>query len=726
MYLRDSFPEDFKWGVSTSAYQIEGGWDADGKGPSTWDTFTHVPGNIYNNDNGDIACDSYHQLDADLYMLRALGVSSYRFSLSWSRIFPTGNGTVNDKGVEIDGVNLKGYTAWSLMDTFEWNSGYSVRFGLHHVNFINPSRPRTPKRSAIYYASVIHNNGIPMEKEEEFLYGEFHKGFAWGVASSSYQIEGAWRTDGKGLSIWDQFSHSPDTIENNDNGDVACNSYNRLEQDVALLKELKVTHYRFSISWPRVLPDGTVKTVNEIGLNYYIRLVDALLAANITPQVTLYHWDLPQALQDIGGWENETIVERFKEYADLLFKRLGDKVKFWITHNEPYIIANLGYGYGVFAPGISRPGEAPYIVGHNLIKSHAEAWHLYNDTYRAKQGGLISITINSDWAEPINPYKQEDADAVERYMTFFAGWFADPIFKNGDYNEIMKTNIRERSLAQGLSKSRLPEFTESEKMRIKGTYDFFGLNHYTSVLVATAIYPNSEQSYDADRGVYVLSDRTWLGSGSVWLKVTPFGFRRLLNWIKEEYNNPPIYVTENGVSERGTNLKDVWREYYYKNYVNEALKAVHYDGVDLRGYTAWCLMDNFEWGAGYAERFGMFYTNYTDPSLPRTPKESTKYYRTLIKCNGFPDPSNGSHPCLEPEPEGTTMSTTSHIHLTSKFPEDNEDGVVYFLGLEISPSNAKIALYVEFALLIAAVLGIVVFVIIYVKKVKKLKKTNVF
>nr|XP_033803152.1 lactase-phlorizin hydrolase [Geotrypetes seraphini] len=1060
MYYYGTFPKNFQWGVSTSAYQIEGGWNADGKGPSTWDTFTHVPGNIDNNDTGDIACDSYNKVEADLYMLRALRVTSYRFSLSWPRIFPNGrNDTINAKGVDyynrlidglvannirpmvtlhhwdlpqalqdlggwendslteifnsyadfcfqtfgdrvkfwmtfnqphsiatagyglglfppnvkdpglapyriahrllkthakvyhtydqkyrnrqrgvislslntewvepktledhrdieaadrflqfslgwfahpifkngdypeamkvqlgfksdldgspssrlpsfteeekayirgtadvfcintyttkivkhkttklkpasfledrdlveevnqnfpvtaiagqraaawglrrllnwvkeeygnvsiyvtengvatdnqpdyedisrifyyktyidealkaynLDGVNLQGYTAWSVMDTFEWNSGYSYRFGLHHVDFGNPSRPRTPKFSAMYFADVIRNNGIPLQKEEEFLYGEFRKDFAWSVATAAYQIEGAWRADGKGLSIWDQFAHSVLRISNSENGDVACDSYNKIEEDVAMLKNLKMPYYRFSISWTRILPDGTLKSVNEVGLSYYIRLIDALLEAGVKPQVTIYHWDLPQALQDIGGWENETIVQRFKEYADLLFTRLGDKVKFWITLNEPYIIANLGYGYGTSAPGISsRPGQAPYNAGHNLLKAHAEAWHLYNDTYRAKQGGQISITINSDWAEPRNPYKQEDIDAARRYVQFYGGWFAHPVFKNGDYNEVMKTRIRERSLAQGLPKSRLPEFTESEKLRIKGTFDYFGFNHYTTILASKLNFPRGVQSFDADRGVASVTDRSWLGSGSIWLKVTPFGFRRILNWIKEEYNNPPIYVTENGISERGTELNDPWRTHYYRSYIDEALKAVKYDGVDVRGYTAWSLMDNFEWAPGYAERFGLYHTNYSDPSLARIPKESSKFYTTVIQCNGFPDPAAGPHPCLQLQPENSTILPTAHTSSTpaqtsstpaqtsstpaqtsstpaqtSSTPAHDSNGSVQFLGLQLSPSNAETALYVLFSLGICFVLAVGLFLWRYIKLSKKLRGCN--
>ncbi|XP_064182876.1 lactase/phlorizin hydrolase [Anguilla rostrata] len=1010
LYHYGTFPEGFHWGVSSSAYQVEGGWDADGKGMSVWDQFTHTPGSIPNNDNGDVACDSYRQTEEDLYMLRALGVTSYRFSLSWSRIFPNGqkvslnqngvdyynklidgllahnitpivtlyhwdlpqalmsingwenvstialfsefsefcfaifgdrvkfwvtfnepytiawsgyglgaippnvknpadapyrvahnllkahamayrtydekyrkaqggvvsislnanwvepkdvdiprevmaadramqfqlgwfahpifkngdypdamkwmvgnkselqglpesrlpvfteqekayirgtadvfcinayttkivrhitprltppsyeydrdvgeaeetdspgtaingqravawglrrllnwikeeysdpeiyiteNGvatnsktTVDDtdrifffksyidealKAHNLDGVRLRGYVASSLMDSFEWLHGYTVGFGLHHVDFQHPMRPRTPKYSAHYYHRIMKDNGFPLPEDEKPIYGFFRKDFFWSTATASYQVEGGWRADGKGLSIWDKFAHTPLKVGNDDNGDIACDSYNKVEEDVAMLKRLRATHYRFSISWPRVLPDGTPRTINEAGLKYYHRLVDALLAANIQPQMTLYHWDLPQALQDQGGWENDTIVQRFKDYADVIFSSLGDKVKFWITINEPYNVANIGHGYGTAAPGISfRPGTLPYIVGHNLLKAHAEAWHLYNEKYRPKQGGIISITINSDWAEPRNPYKQEDIDSARRVVQFYIGWFAHPVF-NGDYSDVMKNIIRERSLAAGLPKSRLPEFTPEEVQRIKGTYDYFGFNHYTTVLTFNVDYKNL-QHYDADRGAGTIADRTWLDSGSAWLKVTPPGFRKILNFIKNEYGNPPIYITENGISERGPiNLNDIHRIHYYENYINQALKAYLLDGVDIRGYTAWSLMDNLEWATGFAERFGLFHVNHSDPALPRVAKQSAARYATIITCNGFPDPALGSHECLTPEPEGTSSPSPSPPQPPPvKVPE------VRFLGLEVSPSDAEVALYILFFFSIAGTIA---------------------
>uniref|UniRef100_A0A3P9KVD6 Lactase n=1 Tax=Oryzias latipes TaxID=8090 RepID=A0A3P9KVD6_ORYLA len=453
--------------------------------------------------------------------------------------------------------------------------------------------------------------------------------FIWSCATAAYQIEGGWREDGKGLSIWDKFAHTALKIANYDNGDIACDSYHKIDEDVAILKQLKVTHYRFSISWSRILPDGTINHINDAGLKYYHRLVDALLAANIQPHITLYHWDLPQALQNVGGWENDTIVDRFKDYADLIFSRLGHKVKLWVTINEPYNVAMVG-SVTLFQGESFRPGTLPYIVGHNLIKAHAEAWHIYNDKYRAEQKGMVSITINSDWSEPRNPHKQEDIDASRRLLQVYRHDTFCPVLLEG-------LLYLPKCFSSFGKLCRLPEFTPEEIKRIKGTYDYFGFNHYTTVLA----FPQ-EGAMGVLQGAGTIVDRTWLDSGSGWLKVTPFGFRRILNFIKEEYGNPPIIITENGVSERGPkDLNDEHRSYFYEKYINQlgtflfqvlfVFPAYLLDGVDIRGFTAWSLMDNLEWATGFSEKFGLFYVNHSDPDLPRVAKASVSAYSTIIK-----------------------------------------------------------------------------------------------
>lgn len=477
----------------------------------------------------------------------------------------------------------------------------------------------------------------------DFHYGTFPSGFFWSVATSAYQIEGGWNEDGKGASIWDTFSHQPGTIDDGTTGDVACDSYHKYLDDVNALKSLGVKHYRFSLSWARILPTGADAVPNPKGIEYYNNLINALLAAGIEPAVTLYHWDLPQALEDRGGWLNESvIVPAFREYARHVFAAFGDRVKFWITLNEPYITANAGYGKGKKAPGIKGEGDLVYIAAHNLIKAHAEAYHVYNTQFRPVQKGYIGITLNIVWKEPLDPNNSLDVMAAERSMNFDLGWFANPIYVDGDYPDVMKKQVLYKSLQQGFPKSRLPEFTEEEKLRVKGTSDFFGLNTYTTRLIQHVQQPTEQPSFFRDQDVREQINPAWLTSGSAWLLVNPPGLRSLLNWIKSHYGNPAIYVTENGISDRNGTMEDWHRIYYYKHYVNNVLKAIDMDQVRVIGYTAWSLMDNFEWEKGISERFGLFHVDFSDPNKPRTPKASAKYYSQLVADNGFPAPGLAS------------------------------------------------------------------------------------
>ncbi|KAK6190480.1 hypothetical protein SNE40_002342 [Patella caerulea] len=541
-----------------------------------------------------------------------------------------------------DGCPVKGYFVWSLLDSFEWNSGYTVKMGLFRVDFSRPDLPRYPKTSAYFYQSICKEKGFTQsildfrafaKDRDEFVYGQFPAGFMWGLATAAYQVEGAWNEDGKGPSIWDDFAHQSGRIANGDTGDVACDSYHKYKEDVQMLKHVGVTFYRFSIAWSRVLPDGTLGSLNSKGIDYYNRLIDELLANNITPFVTLYHWDLPSALQKQGGWLNESIIDRYNDYAKLCFENFGDRVKLWLTFNEAYVISWLGHGIGIFAPGIKSPGTGVYQVAHNIIRSHVKAYHSYDTLFRSRFNGKVGITLDIEWKEPFT-MSSDDGYAAERALQFKLGWFANAIFGNGDYPSVMKQYVAAKSKSQHLLKSRLPEFTDDEKRMNAGSYDFLGINHYTTNLVSDVPNTDSTPSYERDQDIETREDPCWEKTPVDWLRVNPWGIRKLLNYIKSRYGNPTVYITESGRPDVD-GVDDQGRISYYKSYTNELMKAINIDGCNVKGYTGWSLMDNLEWSSGYSLRFGVYYVNFTDPARPRTPRKSVDFLRNLFSNNGF-------------------------------------------------------------------------------------------
>ncbi|CAK6432121.1 unnamed protein product [Pipistrellus nathusii] len=479
-------------------------------------------------------------------------------------------------------------------------------------------------------------------EEASFYYGTFPPGFSWGVGSSAFQTEGAWDQDGKGPSIWDAFTHSrKGKVPGEETADSACNGYYRVQEDVMLLRELHVNHYRFSLSWPRLLPTGVRgDRVNEKGIKFYNDLIDALLKSNITPVVTLHHWDLPQLLQvKYGGWQNASMTNYFSDYANLCFEAFGDRVKHWVTFSDPRTMAEKGYETGHHAPGLKLHGTGLYKAAHHIIKAHAQAWHSYNSTWRSRQQGLVGISLNCDWGEPMDPDNPKDIEAAERYLQFCLGWFANPIY-SGDYPQVMKEHIGRKSAEQGLDMSRLPMFSLQEKGYIKGTSDFLGLGHVTTRYITERNYPSRlGPSYQNDRDLMELVDPNWPDLGSQWLRSVPWGFRRLLNFAQTQYGDPPIYVMENGASQKlhSTPLCDKWRIKYLKGYINEMLKAIK-DGANIKGYTSWSLLDQFEWEKGYSNRYGFYYVEFNNRNKPRYPKASVQYYKKIVTANGFPNP----------------------------------------------------------------------------------------
>ncbi len=453
----------------------------------------------------------------------------------------------------------------------------------------------------------------------------FPPNFVWGTATSSTQIEGAGLLDGKGPSIWDAFCQIPGKVFENQNALVACDHYHRLEEDVQLLVDLGVSAYRFSFSWPRLLPNGRIDHINEQGIKFYNRLIDLLIENNIMPWATLYHWDLPLALQlEEDGWVGAKMPELFEDYAGFCFQHFADRIKNWITINEAWVVAILGYGQGVFAPGRISNSE-PYLAGHNLLLAHARAVALYRESYAPKYGGKIGITNNCDWREPATD-SPADIAAAQRSLEFFLAWFADPVYK-GDYPDSMRSALGER----------LPVFTPEEQALLKGSSDFFGLNHYTTMYASEAsdeiiqgpVYGNGGIS--EDQNVKLSLDPEWPLTDMQWA-IVPWGCRKLLKWISERYDYPDIYITENGCAFpdeiEDQEVHDPQRVAFFKAYLDECSEAIA-EGVKLRGYFIWSLLDNFEWASGYSKRFGIHYVDFE--SLQRRPKSSAQWYKSYIQ-----------------------------------------------------------------------------------------------
>jgi len=446
----------------------------------------------------------------------------------------------------------------------------------------------------------------------------FPAGFIWGVATASYQIEGAWQADGKGESIWDRFSHEPDRIIDGSNGDIACDHYHLWADDIALMKSLNIQSYRFSIAWPRILPAGRGQ-VNQAGLDFYSRLVDGLLEAGILPFVTLYHWDLPQILQDEGGWPARSTAEAFVEYADVVSRHLGDRVKYWITHNEPWCASMLSYQIGEHAPG-HQDWQQALPAAHHLLLSHGWA---VPEIRRNSPGCDAGITLNFTPAVPASP-SAADFQAARQADGYANRWFLDPLYGRHYPSDIVADYIQ----AGYLPAAGMPFVQAGDLAAIAVQTDFLGVNYYTRAVIRDEQAPDNLPQI-----VFAAPEAEHTEMG--W-EIYPEGLYALLNRLHFDYQIPQLYVTENGASfgdgpDAGNRIRDQRRLVYLRDHFVAAHRAIQ-NGVPLKGYFVWSLMDNFEWAKGYTQRFGMVWVDYK--TLARTPKDSALWYKDVISQNG--------------------------------------------------------------------------------------------
>lgn len=463
---------------------------------------------------------------------------------------------------------------------------------------------------------------------------DFPSGFKFGASTSALQTEGSGTEGGRGKSTWDFMIEAS-------KGRKGADSYNMYMEDVKLLKNMGMNSYRFSIAWPRILPNGTEEDgpINQEGIDFYNKFIDALVAEGIEPVITLFHFDLPVALQNkYHGFMNSQIIEDFTKYAEICYANFGDRVKLWSTINEPFVFGSFGYKMGL-PEDVKNDPLGPYIATHNIILAHAAAAQVYHDKYQKKQKGKIGISLPCKWYEPHSP-DPIDVDAARTHLDFMLGWYMDP-FVNGDYPKIMKDSVRG-----------LPEFTKEQTKMVKKACDYIGVNYYTARYAKQTCTVDSQQGRirieyledTADIDGNVIGEQA---QGQADIYVHPTGLMKLLLYIKEKYNDPELYVTENGVPEKPTITASVDDLIKQGNF--DELKAAFFDGkraahagdhllsireamkqgANVKGYFVWSLMDNMEVGAGYDVRFGLNYTDYFD-NHKRFPKASAKWFTRFL------------------------------------------------------------------------------------------------
>ncbi|MCR6660494.1 MAG: GH1 family beta-glucosidase [Asticcacaulis sp.] len=441
----------------------------------------------------------------------------------------------------------------------------------------------------------------------------FPKGFLWGCATAAYQIEGAPKADGKGPSIWDRYAHTPGMMANGDHGDIACDHYHRFREDIALMAHLGMRAYRFSLSWARILPEG-IGRINAAGVQFYSDLIDELLKHNIEPMVTLFHWDLPAALDDRGGWLNRDSADWFAEYARVAFGAYDGRVRKWITLNEPWVVNDGGYLRGTIAPGHRNRFEAP-IASHNLMRAHGAAVKAYRETGRHEIG--LAVNIEPKYTASATP---EDMAATHRASAYMNEQYLDPALL-GRYPHPLRE----------IYGPAWPDWPETDFNLIRQPLDFLGINYYTRAVVRHDAGDDLLKAAAVRQPDAIYTETNW--------EVFPQGFTDTLLWVRQRYGDIPIYITENGAAfpdppaAADGEVHDPQRVDYLRTHLLALDKAIR-QGVDVRGYMARSFMDNLEWSLGYAKRFGLVHVNFETQA--RTPKTSARFYSQVIACHGLP------------------------------------------------------------------------------------------